>query len=417
MAAVAAQVDEELLAPRRDVAAVEPLDRRMALDAVRLHLLLAEERVLLAQRHVLENARLVVEIGVRLLGAVDGRSLAVVAGRAAVLLGRMLRQVELPLGVRLPRVRLILESGLVDAGMARGAAIHPGHGLEVVVAIVLLEHHLLDLRDLRLPVETEEGELFLGTGQVAERHVLELPLQVVALLRELRELVLGGQELVLLPLDLVLDGLDPLLRRLEDALPLYPFLLAVLDLLRPAVDLRLIVVMQRLVVVVAPFLELALDEPEVQVLLEVLVLQRRELRLERGNLVRDVSRGDARLRVGHPLRGRLIGRVGVQARLLVGDLLLDGRDLEASEVPLILLPGPAEDVVVEHRPEPGHHEQEREDQPGRDVRALLVIERTVASCHESAHALRSRSRPTMKNPIPVSDKYSSFHMSSSAMPR
>src|SRR5437764_888899 len=82
---------------------------------------------------------------VRGLDAVDRRSLPAVTRRASELLGRMLAEVELAPGVRLPRVPLVLEARLVDAGVARHAAVDARDRLVEVVAIELLEHELLDL--------------------------------------------------------------------------------------------------------------------------------------------------------------------------------------------------------------------------------------------------------------------------------
>src|SRR5262249_31716194 len=187
---------------------------------VRLHLLLAEERVLLAEMLLVCVALGVDEARVRLEWAVDRRAVSVVARRAAELLGRMVAQVERTVRVRLPRVRLVLEAGLVDPGMARRAPLDAADRLLVRVAIELLEHDLLDLRDLPLPVHPEEWEALLRAGVVAERHGLELRLKVVALRRELRERVLGLVELALLVLDLLLRVGDALLRVVVDLLAL-----------------------------------------------------------------------------------------------------------------------------------------------------------------------------------------------------
>jgi hypothetical protein len=83
----------------------------------------------------------------------------------------MLGQVDLAARVRLPRVLLVLEAGLVDRRMTRRAAVDARDRLEVVVAVELLEHHLLDLRDLRLPVEAEVRERLLRSGQIAQGDV------------------------------------------------------------------------------------------------------------------------------------------------------------------------------------------------------------------------------------------------------
>src|SRR3989449_603010 len=150
VAAVAAELLEEVLAARDLVRAVQVLHAGVALDAVGGHLLAAEER-LLDELDVLDVSVLVEEVPVRGLDAVDRRPLPAVAGCAAELLGRMLAEEELTAGVRLPRVRLVLEAGLVDAGVAGYAPIdardRPGEG----GAVELPQHELLGLWGLPLP--------------------------------------------------------------------------------------------------------------------------------------------------------------------------------------------------------------------------------------------------------------------------
>src|SRR4029450_4032134 len=114
VAAMTAELDEERLAASRDGRALEMLEVRVTLDAVGLHLRPAEERPLLAQMHLVQMAVGVVVVAVRRLLAVHRGAVAVVAGRAAELVGVVLAEEELPLRVRLPRVRLVLEAGLVD---------------------------------------------------------------------------------------------------------------------------------------------------------------------------------------------------------------------------------------------------------------------------------------------------------------
>src|SRR5439155_47640 len=159
--------------------AVQVLHAGVALDAVGGLLLAAEER-LLDELDVLDVSVLVEEVPVRGLDAVDRRPLPAVAGCAAELLGRMLAEEELTAGVRLPRVRLVLEAGLADASVAGHAPIDARDRLVEVVAVELLEHELLDLRNLRLPVEAEERRSGLRPGEVAERYALELLPEVVA---------------------------------------------------------------------------------------------------------------------------------------------------------------------------------------------------------------------------------------------
>src|SRR5207302_8577535 len=136
-----------------------------------------------------------------------GRALTAVARRAPELLGRRLAEVELAPGVRLPRVRLVLEAGLVDAGVARHAAVDARDRLVEVVAIELLEHELLDLGDLRLPVEAEVRRAGLRPGEVAEPYALELLPEVVARRRQLGERILPRLHRALERLHLVLQGL------------------------------------------------------------------------------------------------------------------------------------------------------------------------------------------------------------------
>src|SRR5207249_10297886 len=88
VAAVAAELLEEVLAARDLVRAVQVLHAGVALDAVGGLLLAAEER-LLDELDVLDVSVLVEEVPVRGLDAVDRRSLPAVAGCAAELLGRM----------------------------------------------------------------------------------------------------------------------------------------------------------------------------------------------------------------------------------------------------------------------------------------------------------------------------------------
>src|SRR5439155_12139795 len=118
VAAVAAELLEEALAPPDLVRRLEVLHPGMALDALGGRLLAAQERPL-DELDVLEVPVLVDEVAVRRLGAVHCRSLAAVARRAAELLGRMLGEQQVAMGMGLPRVRLGLEARLVDSGMAR----------------------------------------------------------------------------------------------------------------------------------------------------------------------------------------------------------------------------------------------------------------------------------------------------------
>src|SRR5207253_2806597 len=224
VAAVAAELLEEVLAARDLVRAVQMLHAGVALDAVGGHLLAAEEW-LLDELDVLHVPVLVEEVPVRGLDAVDRRSLPAVARRAPELLGRMLAEVELAPGVRLPRVRLVLEAGLVDAGVARHAAVDARDRLVEVVAVELLEHELLDLGDLRLPVEAEERRTGFRPGEVAERYALELLLEVVARRRQLGERILRRLHRALERLDLPRtlargDALLGVLERLGRALVL-----------------------------------------------------------------------------------------------------------------------------------------------------------------------------------------------------
>jgi hypothetical protein len=172
------------------------------------------------------------------------------------------------------------------------------------------------------------------------------------------------------------------------------------------------------VVAEAQLLELALHEPEVQVLTLVLQESGVQLALEARDLLGRVAGGllDARRR--ELLHDLLVLRVGVQPRLLGADLVLEVADLDPVEAGLVLLPGAAKEVVVGHRPERADEQEHGEDQPERAVRALLVVLWGVVSTrHGSAQTFRSRSRPAAKTAMPASVRYSSFHMSSRAMPQ
>src|SRR5439155_1251050 len=116
------------------------------------------------------------------------------------------------------------------AGVARHAAVDARDRLVEVVAIELLEHELLDLGDLGLPVEAEERRAGLRPGEVAERYALELLPDVVARRRQLGEHVLRrlhralvlwlGVETLLLVPDRVLQAVY--LEPVELRLPLLP---------------------------------------------------------------------------------------------------------------------------------------------------------------------------------------------------
>src|SRR5262245_38877908 len=98
-------------------------------------------------------------------GAVHRRAVTIVAGRAPELVGVVLAEEQLALGVGLPRVRLILEAGLVDACMTGRAAVHARDRLVERVLVEVVQHHLLDLRDLRLPLVLDEGRRQRRTGE------------------------------------------------------------------------------------------------------------------------------------------------------------------------------------------------------------------------------------------------------------
>src|SRR5207253_3502691 len=133
-------------------------------------------------------------------------------------------------------------------------------------------------------------------------------------------------------------------------------------------------------------LEPALDEAEVQVLRLVLLLGAPEVALEVGDLPGVVTRRYAGARVGERLHRLLVRRVGVEPLLLAGDRVLQALDLQAIELRLVLLPRPAEDVVVGDAPERADEEQQRGDEPDGAVGALLVVDRGVATRHASSGA-------------------------------
>src|SRR5207248_4527348 len=306
------------------VRAVQVLHAGVALDAVGGHLL-APEEWLLDELDVLDVSVLVEEVPVRGLDAVDRRSLPAVTRRAPELLGRMLAEVELAPGVRLPRVPLVLEAGLVDAGVARHAAVDARDRLVEVVAIELLEHELLDLGDLRLPVEAEERRAGLRPGEVAERYALELLPEVVARRRQLGERILRRLHRALERLHLVLQVLDVRLRLAVYLLALGTHQLLLLDLVQQRLGRAAVV--ERVVVFEAQLLELALHEPEIEVLLLVLMLRLRQFALDLGDLPRTLARGAALLRVLERLGRGLVLGIGVEAVLLGLDRVLEPADL------------------------------------------------------------------------------------------
>src|SRR5262249_5582677 len=147
------------------------------------------------------------------------------------LVGIVLAEEQLPLGVRLPRVRLVFESRLVDAGVARRAAIDPSHRLIVGVAIELLEYHLADPGDLRLPLVLDERRRRRGTRELAEGDGLELLLQLATGSRQLGERVLRALHGPALGRDLCPQILDVGLGSRVHLLALVPSLLPLLDAL------------------------------------------------------------------------------------------------------------------------------------------------------------------------------------------
>src|SRR5439155_21213648 len=301
-------------------------------------------------------------------------------------------------GVGLPRVPLGLEAGLVDAGVAGHAPVDTRDRLVEVVAVELLEHELLDLGDLRLPVEAAERRAGLRPGEVTERHALELLLQIVARGGELRELLFGRLDRSLERLDLVLQVLDVRLRLAVDLLALDAHLLLLLDLVQQRLGRAAVV--ERVVVLEAQLLELALDEAEAEVLVLVLLLRRAQRALQLGDLARALARRDALAGLVERLGGGLVLRVGVETLLLVRDRVLQAGDLEPVELRLPLLPRPAEDVVVGDRPQRADEEEERGDEPERPVGALLLVEdgslprhqRIMLSARGSAPGRRTRAR-------------------------
>ena len=160
-----------------------------------------------------------------------------------------------------------------------------------------------------------------------------------------------------------------------------------------------------LVVEVAPLLELALHEAEVQVLRLVLALRLLELGAERRELRGVLTRGHAGARVVDRLGRGLVRRVRVEPLLLLRDAVLDALDLEAAELGLELLPGPPEDVVVRHGPERADEQQQRAHEPQRPVGALLVVQGSVlASGHLASQLRGSISRPIANRARPVSER-------------
>ena len=105
---------------------------------------------------------------------------------------------------------------------------------------------------------------------------------------------------------------------------------------------------------------------------------------EVGDLARVLAGRHAGVRVGERLRRLPVGGVGVEPLLLGGDRVLQAPDLQAVELRLVLLPRPAEDVVVGDAPEGADEEQQRGDEPDGAVRPLLVVDRGVAAGHASS---------------------------------
>ena len=131
---------------------------------------------------------------------------------------------------------------------------------------------------------------------------------------------------------------------------------------------------------------------------DVFPLEMLELRLLEGRAqLREAGRGlpalERRARLLEPGDRLLVRGVGGQPRILRGDRLLDPLDLHPSELRLVVLPGPAEEVVVRDRPEARHEEQQGQDQPHARVRALFLVDDGIATRHDSADVLRSISRP------------------------
>src|SRR5207245_1297901 len=190
----------------------------------------------------------------------------------------------------------------------------------------------------------------------------------------------------------VLQVLDVRLRPAVDLLSLDTHLLLRLDLVQERLGRAAGV--ERVVVLEAQLLELALHEPEIEVLLLVLMLRLRQFALQLGDLPCTLARGDAPLGVLERLGRGLVLRIRVETLLLVRDRILQTADLEPVELRLPLLPRPAEDVVVGDRPQRADEEEERADEPERPVGALLLVEDGSAAWHLTllgARALLARS--------------------------
>ena len=199
---------EDLLSPSHHLGALKALDVEVAGNAVGLHVVALEQRML-PELHV----------AVRLRQAVDALSLSVMAGGAPEDPRRVSRVTEEnpAFGMGLEGMRQVVETVAVDGDVARLATVHPVNLLVEIVAVEVLEHHLLDLGDL------VERELRKTLRAHRDGGVVHLPLRTPYLALHLVDLFLDGLDAALDLRDLLLDvhtllagGLEGRLQRMLD---------------------------------------------------------------------------------------------------------------------------------------------------------------------------------------------------------
>ena len=245
-------------------------------------------------------------------------------------------------------LRKVVEAGAVDADMARLAAVHPLHLLVEVVAVEVLEHHLLDAGNL------VEGELREALRAHRDGGVVHLPLPLPLVAFQRVKLVVYLPDAALDLLDLRLDVGALLARGFQGRLERALLGLQLLDV--PAVRARVLSQLDRVVELVPGLVQLALDELDLLIRVEVLdldpLLELLELREPRALLaaLEALHLGGALL---HQLR---VLRVRIQALLLLGQRRRGALVVRLDELRLMHLPHPPGDVVVKHRPQ-GHHDQ------------------------------------------------------------
>jgi hypothetical protein len=110
-------------------------------------------------------------------------------------------------------------------------------------------------------------------------------------------------------------------------------------------------VMQRIVVLVPGFFETALLDTQGEVVVAVRDFHLSQFGFELGHPLRGLAACQFLVRRGQRFAGFLVLGVSFEALLLVGDALLQLRLFEPEELGLMVLPWPARDIVVPHRPD------------------------------------------------------------------